>query len=255
MSRFEKPTFISSGLGITLASANCNATWSGPFEGYWSLPCGLAGSPINTHADESVQSAEAQAYALHYIRTHERRFWRVELARLGRAFGAFHPLVPDRARLLRRDTPVPLGARRPGHVLRCSLALALGGTVVLRRRRVPVFPLWALGLDVVATVLLSFGNTRYRTPFEVALALLAAVQLDVPSGPRRGARAHPPTWSKGARGQDLTGAQSADGHGKSTGAAGGVAGATVEPGRRRGCTGAGLRRETGGAPPTTPTGP
>ena len=37
---------------------------------------------------------------------------RVELARLGRAFGAFHPLAADRARLLRGDAPVSLGARR-----------------------------------------------------------------------------------------------------------------------------------------------
>ena len=42
----------------------------------------------------------------------------------------------------------------------------------------PVFPLWAIGLDVAATVLLSFGHTRYRTTFEVSLVLLAAVQLD-----------------------------------------------------------------------------
>ncbi len=177
MSRFEKPTYISSGLGITMASANCNATWSGTFEGYWSLRCGLD-APIDPHADRSVQSAQAQAYALHYIRAHSGRFWRVELARLGRAFGAFHPLYQ-----IDLDYYVET---RPYHWALVGLgmyyalfALALGGTVVLRRRRVPVFPLWALGLDVVATVLLSFGNTRYRTSFEVALALLAAVQLDV----------------------------------------------------------------------------
>jgi hypothetical protein len=55
---------------------------------------------------------------------------------------------------------------------------------------VPVFPLWALGVAVVATVLISFGNTRYRTPFEVALALLAAIWLDAAWG--RLARTGPP---------------------------------------------------------------
>jgi 4-amino-4-deoxy-L-arabinose transferase-like glycosyltransferase len=176
MSRFEKPTFISSGLGITLASANCDTTWSGTFEGYWSLRCGLD-APIDTHADRSVQSAQAQAYALHYIHTHIGRFWRVELARVGRAFGAFHPLYQ-----IDLDYYVET---RPYHWALVGLgmyyalfALSLAGTVVLRRRHVPVFPLWALGLDVVATVLVSFGNTRYRTSFEVALVLLAAVQLD-----------------------------------------------------------------------------
>ena len=32
------------------------------------------------------------------------------------------------------------------------LALSIAGTVVLRRRRVPSFPLWAIGLDVVCSV-------------------------------------------------------------------------------------------------------
>ena len=102
----------------------------------------------------------------------------MELARLGRAFGAFHPLHQ-----IDLDYYVET---RPYHWALVGLgmyyalfALALGGTVVLRRRRVPVFPLWALGIDVVATVLLSFGNTRYRTSFEVTLVLLSAVALDV----------------------------------------------------------------------------
>ena len=58
------------------------------------------------------------------------------------------------------------------------LALSIGGTVVLRRRRIPSFPLWAIGLDVVFSVALTFGQTRYRTTFEVSLVLMAAVLLD-----------------------------------------------------------------------------
>ena len=58
------------------------------------------------------------------------------------------------------------------------LALSIGGTVLLRRRRVPSFPLWAVGLEVVCSMVLTFGQTRYRTTFEVSLVLLAAVQLE-----------------------------------------------------------------------------
>lgn len=176
MSRFEKPTLVSSGLGITLASANCDETWSGTFEGYWSLQCSLR-APIDRHTEESVQSAQAQAYALQYIRAHLHRFGPVELARLGRAFGAFHPLQQ-----IELDSYVET---RPYHWALVGLGmyyafvvLGVGGIVVLRRRRVPVFPLLALGLDVVATVLVSFGQTRYRTTFEVSLVLLSAVALD-----------------------------------------------------------------------------
>jgi 4-amino-4-deoxy-L-arabinose transferase-like glycosyltransferase len=176
MARFEKPTFISSGLGITLASANCNQTWSGAFEGYWSLHCSLA-TPLNPHADKSVQSAEAQTYALHYVRAHEGRLLRVELARLGRAFGAFHPLWQVWLDYYVETRPYHWALVGLGMYYALA-ALAVGGAFVLRRRRVPVFPLVAVGLDVAATVLVSFGQTRYRTPAEVSLVLLAAVQLD-----------------------------------------------------------------------------
>jgi len=176
MSRFEKPVFISSGLGITLASANCDQTWSGEFEGYWSVTCARR-APIDKHADRSVQSAQAQSYALHYIRTHEDRLLRVELARLGRAFGAFHPLAQVSLDSYVETRPYRWALVGLG-MYYILAALALGGTLRLRRRRVPVFPLVAVGIDVVATVLVSFGQTRYRTAFEVALVLLAAVQLD-----------------------------------------------------------------------------
>jgi hypothetical protein len=90
--RFKDPVFIGSGLGVTLASANCSTLYSGPFEGYWSMNCALA-APINPNVDESVQGAEveAQKYALDFVRTHESRILPVELAREGSAFGFFHP--------------------------------------------------------------------------------------------------------------------------------------------------------------------
>ncbi len=176
LSRFEKPVFISSGLGVTLASANCPATYSGRFIGYWQYDCALR-APLNHRADESVQASEAQSYALHFVRTHENRLLAVGAARLGRGFAFFHPL--DQIRL---DAVVET---RPYHWALVGLgmyyalfALSIGGVVVLRRRRVPVGPLLAVGLDVAVSMLLTFGNTRYRTTFEVSLVLLAAVQLD-----------------------------------------------------------------------------
>ena len=58
------------------------------------------------------------------------------------------------------------------------LALSVGGVIILRRRRIPVFPLLAIGLDAAISVALTFGQTRYRSTFEVSLVLLASVQLD-----------------------------------------------------------------------------
>ncbi len=179
MSRFQDPVFISNGLGVTLDSANCDSVYSGPYEGYWSLLCARTAGDraINPHVDESVQEAEAQAYAVRYIKHHEGRLIPVAAARLGRAFGFFHPLEQ-----IRLDSTVET---RPYHwalvglgMYYALLALSIAGVVILRRRRVPVFPLLALGLDVVVSVLLAFGNTRYRTTFEIALSLLAAVTID-----------------------------------------------------------------------------
>jgi 4-amino-4-deoxy-L-arabinose transferase-like glycosyltransferase len=175
LSRFQKPVFISNGLGLTLDSANCDAVYSGAFEGYWSYLCGHAAHLTGT--DESVQESEAQKFAVHYIEHHKGRLVPVEAARLGRAFGLFHPLEQ-----IKLDSTVET---RPYHwalvglgMYYALLVLSTAGAVVLRRRKVPIFPLVALGLDVVASVLLTFGQTRYRSTFEVALVLLSAVTID-----------------------------------------------------------------------------
>ena len=180
LSRFDKPVFISSGLGVTLASADCPTTYSGQFEGYWSMKCALAYAAqpsVNIHADESVEGAELQHLALNYVRAHENRLVPVTLAKLGRAFGFFHPMQQ-----IFLDSYVETRPYRWAVTGLVSyyvlLALSLGGTVLLRRRRIPSFPLWAIGLQVVCSVALTFGQTRYRTTFEVSLVLLAAVQLD-----------------------------------------------------------------------------
>jgi 4-amino-4-deoxy-L-arabinose transferase-like glycosyltransferase len=175
LSRFKDPTFISTGLGVTLASANCDGTYGGQLEGYWELKCAVA-APINPHADESVQGSEAQSYALRYIRSHESRFVAVEAARLGRGFGFFHPVQQ-----VHLDSYIET---RPYHWALLGLGtyygllvLSVGGTVLLRRRGIPVFPLWAVGFTVAVSMLLTFGTTRDRSTFEVSLVVLGATQL------------------------------------------------------------------------------
>jgi 4-amino-4-deoxy-L-arabinose transferase-like glycosyltransferase len=180
MSRFQKPVFISTGLGVTLASSDCATTYSGSQEGYWSMVCALkyAGEPsVNVHADESVEGAQLQHLALDYVRAHGNRFIPVTLAKVGRAFGFFHP-----AEQIELDSFIET---RPYHWALFGLgmyyvlaALSIGGAIILRRRRVPQFPLWAIGLVVVFSTALTFGQTRYRTTFEVSLVLLAAVTLE-----------------------------------------------------------------------------
>jgi 4-amino-4-deoxy-L-arabinose transferase-like glycosyltransferase len=175
MSRFKDPVFISSGLGITLASANCGYTYHGEFEGYWDFECANS-TPINPNVDESVQGAEAQHYAVQYIKSHFGHFIPVEFARFGRAFGLYHPMGQ-----IRFDSVIET---RPYHWALLGLIMyygllagSVGGIVVMRRRKVPVYPMLAVGATVVISTLLTFGNTRYRSTFEVSLVLMTAVAL------------------------------------------------------------------------------
>jgi hypothetical protein len=172
--------FISTGLGVTLASADCATTWSGPNEGYWSMPCALAYASlptVNTHADESVEGAELEHLALEYVRHHENRLVPVTLAKIGRAFAFFHPLQQIQLDSFVETRPYRWALVGLG-MYYALFALSIGGAIVLRRRRIPSFPLWAVGLDVVFSCALTFGQTRYRTTFEVCLVLMASVQLE-----------------------------------------------------------------------------
>jgi 4-amino-4-deoxy-L-arabinose transferase-like glycosyltransferase len=176
-SRFDKPVYISDGFGPTLASANCAKTYSGLAEGYWSYQCANINYKFTPAADESVNFAKAQTVGTNYIRHHESQLPGVIAARIGRGLGFFRPLQQIRFDAVLETRPYrwALTGLFMYYVL---LALSIGGTVVLRRRRILVFPLWAVLLDVLAVFIVSFGQTRYRVTFEVSLVLLAAVQLE-----------------------------------------------------------------------------
>jgi hypothetical protein len=58
------------------------------------------------------------------------------------------------------------------------LALSVAGAIVLRRRRIPVYPLLAAPAAVLIAVTLTFATHRYRASAESALVVLAAVAID-----------------------------------------------------------------------------
>ncbi|HYF46701.1 MAG TPA: hypothetical protein VD926_10865, partial [Acidimicrobiales bacterium] len=55
---------------------------------------------------------------------------------------------------------------------------AVGGLVVLRRRRLPLSPLLGMAVMISVTAAWTFGTTRYRIPADVALVVAAAVGAD-----------------------------------------------------------------------------
>jgi len=178
LSRFDDTTFISTGLGATLVSANCKATWYGQYEGYWSFACALAApiKPKSATVDESVQDVEGRHIAWRFIDSRIGQFPGVALTRIGRTFGFYRPIQQIQLDATVENRPYGWAEVGLGSYYALS-ALAVGGLIILRRRKVPVFPLLAIGVTVVISVVVTFGQTRYRSTFEISLVILGAVTL------------------------------------------------------------------------------
>ena len=173
LSRFERPEFLSTGAGLVLAWSNCNQTYYGERLGYLDV-CGFASG-----RDESVMDYELRGRALDYVSAHRSRVPLVVLAREGRTWGLFRPAQQVRFDQTERDLLRDAWASWAGLVSYYVLAVAsIFGWIVLRRRRIPTFPLVALIGSVIVTVAVTLGQFRYRVAAEVALVVLSAVALD-----------------------------------------------------------------------------
>jgi 4-amino-4-deoxy-L-arabinose transferase-like glycosyltransferase len=182
LTRFHRPVYLSSQFEVLLASANCDTTYHGNLIGYFSIRC--ASVIAKRHHLRGDQSDEAVVYrraAIDYVLDHKERVPAVVAARVGRILGVYRP-----HQLLRFDEFFDL---REKWIARTALfsfyalaVLSVVGTVVLRRRRVVLFPLLAAPAVVLITVVFTYANTRFRAPAEVALAVLAAVSIDAAIG-------------------------------------------------------------------------
>ena len=101
----------------------------------------------------------------------------VSWARLGRTFGFFRP-----DQQLHYDAQVEtrnLGAGRVALAMYYAfVTLSIGGVLLLRRRGLPISPLVGLVGTAAVSVVLTYGQTRFRAPAEPAFVLLSAVALD-----------------------------------------------------------------------------
>jgi 4-amino-4-deoxy-L-arabinose transferase-like glycosyltransferase len=169
LARFEAPAYLSTGSGVTLVDSSCNAVYSGPFIGWWSFLC----IPDRISNDEAVNDRENREVALRYVRRHISDLPTVVAARVGRMWGVFRPL--QTADLDGRGVNADRAGLAASYVL---IPLAIGGLVMLRRRREPILPMLALGAMVTITAALFYGAVRFRVPADVAIVVCAAVALD-----------------------------------------------------------------------------
>lgn len=177
--RFRERVYLTSGLGLTLAFANCRTTYQGERLGSWGVLCGLPVPGGDASEQDSAWRGRAQRFAADRVT----QIPVVLAAREGRTWGVFRPL---------QQTKFDMGIGSPLWVERFRLIaywalvpFAVLGTLILRRRRIPLIPLIAPVVGVLVTTAMTFGDTRFRAPAEVPIVLLAAVAIGA-SSMRRG---------------------------------------------------------------------
>jgi 4-amino-4-deoxy-L-arabinose transferase-like glycosyltransferase len=183
--RFNDPVFLSTGIGQTLQSGACKKVFYGELTGYY-WPCYTAPASAN-RLDESERDAILRDHALDYLDAHRSRIPVVAAARVGRLWGVYAP-----GNTTYMDWWFEGRGRAPSWIsLFCYYAMipfAIVGLVVMRRRRITLVPIAALALIVTFAAAITFGITRYRAPFEVALVLVAAIGIDAAWSAVRGRR-------------------------------------------------------------------
>ncbi len=125
--------------------------------------------------DQSVASRIYRDRAFDYIKAHKGRAAVVELARIGRDWGLFRP-----GDMLKWNE----AEGRPSWVTGLGmvfyypiLLLAIGGVVVLKRRRIRQWPVLVPPIIVTVGTVLSYGQTRFRVTAEPSLVVLASVAI------------------------------------------------------------------------------
>ncbi len=173
LGRFQRPVLLSNGFGAAAATGNCNQTYYGPDIGYGTLQC----LPIYAKGDQSQQDTEDTHTALTYAEHHLSRLPIVIVAHEGRTFGFWNPWQQTSIDAQWMGTWV--GVTRLGMVSYWALLVptVIGG-VVLRRRRVALYPLLAFVAIAAIAVIPTIGDVRYRAAAEIPLVMLAAIGID-----------------------------------------------------------------------------
>jgi 4-amino-4-deoxy-L-arabinose transferase-like glycosyltransferase len=172
LTRFEETTTMTSGTGSALSAASCDEVWYGTLIGYYAN-C-FQGPWPDAKLDESQRDLVPREQAVQYTKDHIKRLPLVVAARVGRLWDVFKP-----GQTTMLDWWIEGRGRAASWIgLFAYYALwpfAIYGLVVMRRRRVPIFPLIAIALIATFAAAITFGVTRYRAPAEVALVLAAAI--------------------------------------------------------------------------------
>ncbi|HEY3830664.1 MAG TPA: acyltransferase family protein [Acidimicrobiia bacterium] len=173
MGRFVHPVVMSNGIGSTVMVANCNATYTQPYLGYWSVAC-AKDFPTLQHGDESEKEVAWRKQGITYIEDHlpqQPEMVALRVARMWDVGFIGQNIFPFNGLIEGRGVWQSLIATLQYLLL---MPLALHGLVLLYRRRVTIIPFLALAATITITAASTFGITRYRAPIDALLPVLAA---------------------------------------------------------------------------------
>ena len=170
LTRFNEPTFMSTGLGSALSAANCDSVYYGSAIGYYDN-CFQGPWPTG---DESDRDLAPRHQAIQYMKDHITRLPVVVLARVARMWGLFRP-----GQTTLFDWSIEGRGRAPSWIglfaFYLLMPFSVGGFVRLWRRRITILPLLAAPVILTVAAATTFGVTRYRAPAEVSIVITAAV--------------------------------------------------------------------------------
>ena len=173
LTRFDDPVLFSTNDGLTLCGANLHRTYYGQGTGLWALDC--ASFPVQK-GDRSVVSNALRRDGLHFIRDHLGRLPFVVAVREARVWSLYAPGMMASYNVNEgRDVEVSWAGFFAFWIL---VPCAVVGAVQLRRRKMQLTPLLSQFVVVAVTAGAIYGITRFRTPAEVSLVVLAAMAVD-----------------------------------------------------------------------------
>jgi 4-amino-4-deoxy-L-arabinose transferase-like glycosyltransferase len=186
LARFHQPGLLGGSSGSTAINSSCDSAWYGTNMGYLDFQCidllsqlrtAQLLDPTKPPSDESDIDKAFREQSSEYINENKNRAPIVLAARVGRMWDVYKPAqnldyninLEGRGRL---DSTLGLISY---FVL---MPWAIGGLVVLYRRRITITPMLAFALAITLTAAITFGITRFRVPVEVGICLAAAVAFD-----------------------------------------------------------------------------
>ena len=178
LDRFERPIILSAGSGNAMLSGACDSTFSGELLGGYDANCVFDFPPFWQATDRSLSDEVLRDEAIRYTGDHLDRLPVVVGARQGRTWSVYQ--VSESVWLHAAAVGVgPKFVWMQTFAFWATVPLAVAGTVMLRRRKVIVYPLLAFPATCVVSTAMTFGDIRYRAPAEIPILLLAAVAVDV----------------------------------------------------------------------------